>query len=348
NLMRPTILGGRAPAEWMLSPSAFDHEPVTGWIQALPLRRVIAWTTLQSELRRREQIRYGGEVGVAEQGGDLVRGAWVAVEVSLGEVAAQLGDQARLGERLDAFGHHLQAERVGQLDHARDNDQVLALAADLVDELAVDLDVVDRQVADLSERRVTHAEVIQRDANAARVQRLQAGAGLLGVAHHVGLGDLEDQLLGGAVAELAQQAVDKFDQVRLVELARRNVDADGQRQPAVAPTARLAAGFARDPAVEADDQAGLLGDRNDVGRRHQATLGMFPAHQRFVALEPAAFGQHDRLVDQREIIVVDGVAQVRLQFQAVERDAIHLLIVEGVAVAAALLAAVHRQIGAAQ
>ena len=48
------------------------------------------------------------------------------------------------------------------------------------------------------------------------------------------------------------------------------------------------AGPAQHQVAERDDQAGFLGDRNELGRRDHAALGMRPAHQRLEAGDAAA------------------------------------------------------------
>ena len=61
---------------------------------------------------------------------------------------------------------------------------------------------------------------------------------------------------------------DRLDEVVLLELAGRQVDADlevGQVEPEL-PFARLAAGFAQDPAAHRDDVAGLLGEVDELRR----------------------------------------------------------------------------------
>ena len=66
----------------------------------------------------------------------------------------------------------------------------------------------------------------------------------------------------------------------MAKLHRREIDGDLER---LRPRRRLAAGLAQDPFADRDDEAALLGERNEVAGRDQAALRMLPAHQRLEA-----------------------------------------------------------------
>ena len=96
-----------------------------------------------------------------------------------------------------------------------------------------------------------------------------------GVAHERGLGDLEHQA-AGRQAGGRQRAGDVGDEVGAREVLRGEVDVHAD----VAPVAALRAGLAQDRAVELDDAAGLLGERDEVRRHDEAALGVLPARER--------------------------------------------------------------------
>ena len=48
----------------------------------------------------------------------------------------------------------------------------------------------------------------------------------------------------------------------------------------------VAARFAQDPAADRDDQAGLLGERDEVERRHEPAVRVDPADERLDAGDP--------------------------------------------------------------
>jgi hypothetical protein len=51
--------------------------------------------------------------------------------------------------------------------------------------------------------------------------------------------------------------------------------------PASWPRSSLSAGFAEDPLADRDDKARILGNRHELGRRQQPSIGMSPPDERF-------------------------------------------------------------------
>ena len=74
---------------------------------------------------------------------------------------------------------------------------------------------------------------------------------------------------------------------RLAQVARREVDRDAE----VGAVARMRGGgdarFAQHPAVDRDDRAALLRDRDERRRRDHAARAVVPAHERLAADDPA-------------------------------------------------------------
>ena len=66
-------------------------------------------------------------------------------------------------------------------------------------------------------------------------------------------------------------------------------------------TPGVTAALAQHPAADRDDQAGLLGDRDELGGRDQAPLGVAPAQQRLDAGDGPVGEPHDGLVVQLEL-----------------------------------------------
>src|SRR5690349_4891978 len=80
----------------------------------------------------------GGEV-VGRAFADHVGGQRVAEQVALREVAAERAQRLELRRRLQALGHRRQLERVREPDDRLDDARVLVVAAETVDERAIDL-----------------------------------------------------------------------------------------------------------------------------------------------------------------------------------------------------------------
>lgn len=76
----------------------------------------------------------------------------------------------------------------------------------------------------------------------------------------------------------------------------------------------VAAVFIQQPVAEWDDQAGLLGQRYEVGWRDKPFFWIVPAQQHLAAEDPAADYMHLWLVVQHEFTLRDRAAQSRFQF----------------------------------
>ncbi len=97
-------------------------------------------------------------------------------------------------------------------------------------------------------------------------------------------------------AGFQQNLMHQLRQVAVLELHRRQVDGDAQRPR---PGRRLAAGGAQNPFAELDDDAALLGQRDEGAGRDHALARMMPAHQRLEAGD-LAVDMRLRLIVQRE------------------------------------------------
>ena len=95
---------------------------------------------------------------------------------ALPAVALLLLELAELLVLLDALGERLQAELLAELHERVQQRPRLGRVGDRRDERAVDLQDVDRELAQVRERRVAGAEVVDRDADAELLDRARAGA----------------------------------------------------------------------------------------------------------------------------------------------------------------------------
>ena len=97
------------------------------------------------------------------------------------------------------------ARGVGQVDGGPDDRGGTRVVGHRLHERAVELQLVDRQLAQVGQRGVAGAEVVDRDADAERAQLAEDLAGPLAVGHQEVLGDL--QLEHGRRAAVAVAAV---------------------------------------------------------------------------------------------------------------------------------------------
>ena len=107
-----------------------------------------------------------GEGCVDEPCGELVEGQRPADAVALGDVASE--DTEAVGDvvGLDALRHDLQAEVVTEVDRRSDDRLVLCVDDQVGDEAAVDLELGDRELAEVAQRRVSGTEVVDREVDA--------------------------------------------------------------------------------------------------------------------------------------------------------------------------------------
>ena len=113
------------------------------------------------------------------------------------------------------------------------------------------------------------------------------------------------------------------------------------------PRLRLRARLAQHPFAERNDQARVLGDRDELRRRHQPLVRLRPAQQRFGAADAPRGEVDQRLVVQHELAVLERAPQVGLGREAAAHALGHLRAEELVVGAARLLGVIHRGVGVA-
>src|SRR5262245_12963555 len=94
------------------------------------------------------------------------------------------------------------------------------------------------------------------------------------------------------------------------------------------PARRLDAGLAQHPFAERNDEPDLLGERNELGRRHGAAVRTVPAQQRLAACDLLALGIDQRLVEHLELIASERLAQIELEAAPRLQLSIHLALEE--------------------
>lgn len=117
--------------------------------------------------------------GVEELGDGAARHGLGEVE-ALAPVASEGSQLLVLLRGLDALARHLQAERLREGDDRVHDGGVLGVVPEAVDERAIDLQAVDREVLDGAEAREACAEVVDGQAHAQVLERLQRPDGRLG------------------------------------------------------------------------------------------------------------------------------------------------------------------------
>ena len=248
---------------------------------------------------------------------------------------------------LDPLGDRDHAQRVAERDHGAHDRARLRIVRDLAQERAVDLEHVDRHVAQARQRRPSRPEVVDGELEAEPAELAQQRADPVGLPQGGGLGELHGQRIRRQVVGL-QPAAQLVDEVRPVQLARRDVEADARVEPGVAPFAHLAADGVDHPVADRLEQAHLLGVGDELVGQDEPAVRVVPAQQRLDRVDPLGRHPHDWLVVQLELVLGDRPPQARGQRQALERIVVAEAVVDGRRRAPAALALVHRGVGVAQ
>ena len=232
---------------------------------------------------------------------------------ALAERTAARRHELELLRRLDSLGQRNQVEAAADLDDPRDEPVREVIGGNAADERAVHLERLDpADVPQAPERGVAGAEIVDRHRDAAGAQALHHLAHPGQLRHRRGLGDLHHEGARGKPLVL-DGAGDALDDVGVAHLAEREVDRSRDAEAPALPGRELAAGLVDHPLADPLDDAGLLGERDEVARGHQPALGTAPAHQR---LDPRAGSRleiDDRLVVELQLVAIDRAEQVRRQ-----------------------------------
>ena len=106
--------------------------------------------------------------------------------------------------------------------------------------------------------------------------------------------------------------------------------------------------FREHPRTDRHDEAGLLGEGDEVERHDESPGRMVPADQGLEPIDLPARQMDHRLVVEDELLVVDGSLQVRLQLQPPQRRVVHLGFEDLIPVLPRFLRDVHRDVGVAE
>ena len=186
------------------------------------------------------------------------------------------------------------------------------------DEGAVDLELVDRQVAQVGEGAVAGAVVVDRDPQAEPAERLEDLAGTLRVDHDHALGDLELERAGRHAVLGEQPAIRSASDSSSRSDAER-LTATLRSRPVRAPVRELPDGGLQHELGDGAHQPALLDDGQERVRVEQPAGGVLPAHERLRAEGGAGRDVDLRLVVQDELVVDERGVEVldRLEPRAV-------------------------------
>ena len=167
----------------------------------------------------------GGLVGAA---GDVRRevmrqGMGTAQQEALDGGAAELGERPELLLRLHTLRDRLHAEAGGEIDDGAQGRLRLLALADIVNELTIDLERIDRVEFEIAQAGIAGSKIVDRYAHAHRADLAQLIDDALMVLHEHGFRDLDMQALRRQPRE-SQSVADGLCEIRCLELHRRRID----------------------------------------------------------------------------------------------------------------------------
>ena len=230
-----------------------------------------AWSRCDQDWRYQVgRVRTSGDQLVGRQG--------PAHQVALGPVAAHRAQRRELLGRLDSLGDDEQLERVREVDHGRDHG-VVAAVAEPAHERPVDLEERQVEALQVGQRRVAGAEVVEADLDAELGDAAQRLDDDRARREQGSFGDLhaDRRTLDAVPRHRRAHAVDERG---VLQRARRHVGRDGcaaSRSGSADHAANCRMTQLEHPRVELDDQAGLLGDVDELGRGDHVAVGQHDA-----------------------------------------------------------------------
>ncbi len=199
------------------------------------------------------------------------------------------------------------------VDDAVQQQPVLLVERDVAHEGPVDLHQVHREVAQIVERRVAGAKVVDGQLAARLAQGIDPHPVLIAGLHQQGFGDLDDD-----VRRVQSEVVDHLEplaRLRIYGLELQGGAVDGHlqiREAGLLQPRQIPARLPQHQRPQPLDEPGLLRQRDEVRRRHLTPVRVIPAYQRLQLGDPAAAVVPDRLVGHGQLLELDRLRQILL------------------------------------
>src|SRR5262249_54614201 len=150
-------------------------------------------------------------------------------------------------------------------------------------------------------RRIAGPKIVDGKLDAEGLERTESGNGLFHVHRHGALGQLELETCR-IDARIGENALHDGRELAVEELRGGEIDRYAFNRPALfLPAYELSASLPQYPFTDGGDKAALFGECDERAGRHQAALGVHPAHERFGAHNAAAGRIHLGLEVQYEL-----------------------------------------------
>ena len=212
---------------------------------------------------------------------------------------------------------------MAELDRGAHDDRAVVVEPHLQHERLVDLELVDGHPAQVGQRGIPGAVVVDGEADAQVADGAEHVEGALGVGHDRALGDLDGEPGGGDAVAL-EHVGDEARQVEVAEQPGRDVEGHGDVVAAVVPAAQGRDCVVDAPARERVDQPAVLGEGDEHVGVDDAVARVQPTAERLDGQDVAGARADLRLEREHELVVVDRAVQVAEQREALDRVAVDL------------------------
>ena len=176
------------------------------------------------------------------------------------------------------------------------------------DEGAVNFELLYRQLGQVAQGRIAHAEIVDGKRHPGCLQLFHLGDGILDVLGGRAFGQFECQR--AARYHRHTQGLDHvLHEAWRTELALTHIHRQvmARRDPGRVPACQRCQRFLDRPQTELIDESGFFRNRDESRRRHIAQYRMVPAHQRFGS-DQIALGIDLRLIVQAQFAAIDRIA----------------------------------------
>ena len=217
-----------------------------------------------------------------------------------------------------------------QLQHIAQQPVIVGAVLNTADKAAVDFDLINIQILQITEAGVACTEIIHRDLNPRLLPPVEqlVEVGIVLQLHT--LGDLQGKGVPRQAA-LLQQLQHLMGNFAVAELRIGDIDADMHLRQLFAPLPALGQRRLEHPQAHGMDHAGLLQHRDKLYWAHRPPGGGLIAQQRLRPEQVVAAGVYLGLIAQRKAgkIVLDALAELFLELHVGELFLIVLLGEEG-------------------
>ena len=256
-------------------------------------------------------------------------------------MASDGAQEFELGFRLDALRDHGHVQDARQRQHRPHDRLRLPIALALGQEETVQLDLVEVEFPEHSERGKARAEIVERDADAEALELLQRLDGRRRPVDEAAFRDFDLEPRRREAVALKMR-LDACKEVRIGQLDRRHVHGDAAQ---VLPAGCLPAGAIEHPFPERADGARFLRDGDEHAGRDHPLRRVLPAQQHFVAAGGCGAQVHLGLIVQDHLSPRRSRLEVARHLGPGTRPLIHGRFVEAHRMQRIGLRAMHGKLG---